>query len=350
MSSISVRIDQTILDCVKAIDESGQGLAYIVDSQGHLLGCVTDGDIRRALLRNTDEISSQELTLESKAIPLIMNSDYISVDRDTGNSEILGLMRLHGIPAVPVVDGKGRLVGNYRWKDLVGRSKKENWAVIMAGGKGSRLGSITENIPKPMLTIGGTPILERIVRHLVSYGIGRIFLAVNHLSEVIEQHFGDGSNLGCEIDYLREEKPLGTGGALSLLPEIPEHDVVVMNGDLVTQIDINDFLHFHTTSKHDLTMAVRNHFTELPYGVVDVKDGLVEGLSEKPQISRLINCGMYVLSPEVLQMVPKQKSIPITWLVENCLGKDKVVAAYLTEGEWIDIGDPSQLRRAREED
>ncbi len=343
MQPMCVGLEGTLFDCLKAINDGGQGVTFILDSDDRtVVGCVTDGDIRRALIDSSD--------LESTEIPQIMNSNFISVGSRADKNEVLDLMRLHGVQVVPVIDENGGMVGSFQWSEMVGWESKENWAVIMAGGKGSRLGSITATTPKPMLTVGGTPVLERLVTHLASYGIGKIFLAVNHLSEVIETHFGDGDGFGCDIQYLREDKPLGTGGALSLLPEIPEHDVVVMNGDLVTQIDIADFIEFHVAKKCDLTMAVRNHFTEVSYGVVDVRGNLVEGLSEKPQIKQVINCGMYVLSPQVLQLVPKEESTPITWLVEQCLEKDRVVGAYPTEGKWIDIGNPSQLREARKED
>ena len=342
MQPMCVGLEGTLFDCLKTINEGGQGVAFILDSDRKVVGCVTDGDIRRALIDSAD--------LESTVIPKIMKSNFISVGPQADKNEVLNLMRLHSIQVIPVIDENGEMARSFQWNEMIGAERKENWAVIMAGGKGSRLGSITATTPKPMLTVGGTPILERLVTHLASYGIGKIFLAVNHLSEVIETHFGDGDGFGCDIHYLREDKPLGTGGALSLLPEIPEHDVVVMNGDLVTQIDIADFLEFHVAKKCDLTMAVRDHFTEVSYGVVDVQGDLVEGLSEKPQIKQVINCGMYVLSPEVLQLVPKGEDTPITWLVEQCLERDRVVGAYPTEGKWIDIGNPSQLREARNQD
>ena len=342
LGSFCVGVGQTLFDCMKAIDSGAIGIAFVIDENQKLVGCTTDGDIRRAIIKN--------VTLKSRAIPETMNSKFISVSLQAGRNEVLDLMRLHNIQVIPAVDQDFRLVRIHRWVELVGREGKENWAVIMVGGKGTRLGSITSQIPKPMLTIGGKPILERLVIHLASYGIGRIFLAVNHLSEVIEEHFGDGSRFGCNIEYLRETKPLNTGGALSLLPETPEHDLIVMNGDLVTQVNVAEFIHFQQANDCDLTLAIRTHSTEVPYGVVDLKDGLVQSVSEKPRVNQLINCGMYVLSPKVLELLPYNENTPITWLVEECLKKNWKVGGYLSEGEWIDIGEPSQLRKARKED
>ena len=337
-----VGLDQTLFDCMKAIDSGGQGIAFVLDENQSLVGCMTDGDIRREIIQNQ--------SLESRTISKTMNSNFVSVGVQATRNEILDLMRLNGVHVIPVVDQDGRLAGIHQWTELAGRDKKENWAVIMAGGKGSRLGSITARTPKPMLTIGGKPILERLVIHLASYGISRIFISVNHLSEVIEEYFEDGAKFGCDIEYLRETKPLNTGGALSLLPETPKHDLIVMNGDLVTQIDVTQFIQFQKTKNCDLTMAIRTHSTEVPYGVVDIKEGLIQGVSEKPRISQLINCGMYVVSPKALELMPDNENTPITWLVEKCLQKQWKVGGYLAEGEWIDIGDPGQLRKARKDD
>ena len=226
--------------------------------------------------------------------------------------------------------------------------RRPNWAVIMAGGKGMRLRPITESIPKPMVEVAGRPILERIVLHLVGHGIRRIFLAVNYKRQIIEDHFGDGAGHGCRIDYLREEHPLGTGGALSLLPPGAAAPIVVLNGDVLTQLDIGAMLELHERARRPMTVAVSTHTHAVPYGVLRLEGGQVVAVEEKPEVSWPINAGIYVVEPSVLGRVPSGVEYSMPQLVEECLGRGEAPAAYPIGGYWFDIGCPRELSRARE--
>jgi NDP-sugar pyrophosphorylase family protein len=230
---------------------------------------------------------------------------------------------------------------------LLGTADKPNAAVIMAGGEGRRLRPLTDRVPKPMVQVAGRPILERIVLHLVGYGIKRIHISVNYLADVITEYFGDGSRFGCSITYLRESSPLGTGGPLSLLSEQPQHPLIVMNGDLVTQVDVSRLLQFHAREQAIATLAARHHQIEIPFGVVNQHENRLLALVEKPSPHYLINAGIYVFDPGVLPLVPARTFFPITALFEELLARKQRVAVYSIEEDWIDVGRRDELDRAR---
>jgi NDP-sugar pyrophosphorylase family protein len=217
----------------------------------------------------------------------------------------------------------------------------------MAGGKGTRLGKLTAGTPKPMLKVAGKPILERLVLHLVSYGIREIFLSVNYLSHVIEDYFGDGSKWGCRIHYLHEDEPLGSGGALSLLPEMPEHPLILLNGDLLFEANISQMLHFHEAGDYHATMGVHYYSHEVPFGCVETVDHRITQLEEKPLLAKTINGGVYVFSPAALKAVPAATFFPVTRIFEEALESDQPCGAYPLDGDWIDVGMPEQLNDAR---
>ena len=255
-------------------------------------------------------------------------------------------MRIRNISQIPVLDARGIMVGLHLLHELIGAVPRPNRVVIMAGGQGVRLRPLTEHIPKPMLTVAGRPILERIVLHLVGYGIREISLSINYLGEVIERHFKDGSDFGCHISYIREKKPMGTGGSLSLLA--PSDDaVLVMNGDLVTQADIGRILDFHAAGDFVATSCLRPYQVEVPFGVAEVRGDRLLAFREKPTEQMLINAGIYVLSPKALRMIPKDREYPITQLFETCLSKKLAVGAHVLEGDWMDVGRHEELRKAR---
>jgi NDP-sugar pyrophosphorylase family protein len=197
-----------------------------------------------------------------------------------------------------------------------------------------------------MIEVAGRPMLERLVLHLVGHGITTIYLAVNYMADVIEKHFGSGERFGCRIEYLRELKPLGTGGALSLLPERPTHPILVLNGDLVTRVDMTAMLEAHTQSKCAATVAVGPYQAQIPFGTVTERDGFLVALEEKPTISFLVNRGIYVLDPGALEFVPKNENFPITALFEKLLDAKKKVTVFNFDDAWIDVGAPEDLLRA----
>ncbi len=331
----------TLRDAMRAIDAAATEIALVVDQAGKLLGTITDGDLRRAILR---------------AVPLdspvegVMRREFTAVTPQAGRAEVLDLMRARTLRQIPILDDEGRLVGLHLLREIIGAVPRPNWAVVMAGGRGERLRPLTDSLPKPMLPVAGRPILERIVLHLVGFGITRIFLSVNYMAEVIERHFGDGQAHGCRIEYLREKEPLGTGGSLSLLPEVPEHPLLVLNGDLLTQFDAAGMLRFFESGGFDVVVGVHEYVHTVPYGVVELQGERVTLLREKPTHVWLANAGIYALSPAVVARVPRGSQFHMPALIEECLERGELVGAFRIEGDWIDIGHHRALRRARGED
>jgi dTDP-glucose pyrophosphorylase len=327
----------SILDAMRKINESAIATVVVCEN-GKVKGVLTDGDIRRAILGGAPLTAS---------INEYFTKKFISVGPDAMRADVLELMQARVIEQIPVVDAQGELKGIHTLHKLLGNDAKPNWAVIMAGGKGTRLGKLTADVPKPMLKVAGRPILERLILHLVSYGIQNIFIAVNHLSHIIEDYFQDGAKWGCSIKYLREEEPLGSGGALSLLPGNPKDAVLLMNGDLLLEVDLSRMLMFHETNNFYATMGVHHYTHEVPFGCIEINQCRITGLEEKPLLTRTINGGVYVLSPEAIQSVPKKTFFPATRLFEEALKQKLNCGAYHLDGDWMDVGMPEQLRQAR---
>jgi dTDP-glucose pyrophosphorylase len=332
----SVEESATIKDAMLVLDRGFQ-IAFIVDNQGKLLGTCTDGDVRRALLAGFD--------FNSPIIPH-MECKFVSVGPESERAQVLDLMKARHIQQVPVLSAEGVLVGLHLLRELIGSVERPNWAVLMAGGKGSRLHPLTNGLPKPMIPVAGRPILERLVLHLVGYGIRRIFLSINYLGGMVESHFGDGSQYGCSIEYLREDRPLGTGGSLGLLPEIPDRPLIVMNGDLVTGINIDELLAHHGHEKYVATLGIREYCHTVPFGAVDIQNGRLRRISEKPTYSWMVNTGCYVLDPCLISRVPKNTECTIPTLIENALTRGEQIGVYTVTQDWIDIGRIPDLARA----
>jgi dTDP-glucose pyrophosphorylase len=341
LTKLLVRPEATLLEAMRVIDRAGIELAFVAERGRRVVGTLSDGDVRRAILAGYP-------LRASNGVATAMNKKFTSVEARVGRAEVLDRMRALGISAVPVLDGEGLMEGIHLLHELIGATTKPNAAVIMAGGRGTRLGSLTKNIPKPMLPVAGRPILERLVLQLVGHGVRRIYLAVNYLGHVIERHFGDGSEFGCSISYLREKQPLGSGGALSLLGKREiDYPLVVMNGDLITELDVSRLLHFHEKGSYAVTMCLRGHQVQIPFGVADVRGDELVAVREKPQHEYLINAGVYVVSPNVIGLVPKRREFPMTDLFDLCFARKLRVGAHVIDGDWLDVGQPEQLRRAQ---
>ncbi len=340
LTAITVSPTTTVRHALEVIDGGACGIALVVNEQGGLVGTLTDGDVRRALLRGA--------TLDSIVEPL-MHRHFASVDERAGRAEVLDLMRARSLQQVPILDREGRLVGLHLMREIIGAVERPNWAVIMAGGRGERLRPLTDSIPKPMVRVAGRPILERLVLHLAGFGVRRIFISVNYLADVIESFFGDGSSHGCCIEYLREPQPLGTGGALALLPRRPAGPLLVLNGDLVTQCDFGRMLSFHADGGFKATVGIHEYIHTVPYGVIEADGSRVVGLREKPTVTWLANAGVYVLDVEVLERVPAGVHFPLPALVEECLDRREPVGAFRIEDDWVDVGRHDELGRARGE-
>lgn len=329
----------SLRDVFATIERGGIRIAVATDDHGRVVGLMTDGDARRALLAN--------VSLDAPLEPLL-NRKFTSVQARVSRAEVLDLMQACNFDVIPIVDESGTLRGIHRLYEIISDEKRPNWAVIMAGGRGARLAPLTDQVPKPMVRVAGRPILERLVLHLVGFGIERIFLSTNYLGHLIEDHFGDGSRFGCRIEYLREERPLGTAGGLSLLPERPERAMLVVNGDLVTQANLGSMIDFHERGRQIATVAVRPYFHTVPFGCLELDGTRVTHIEEKPRVAKIINAGMYVVSPRALDLLPKAiEECTMPGLIEACLARSDEVRAFEIEEDWIDVGQREQLNRAR---
>lgn len=331
-------LDASIEQALRIIDANAGKIALVVDENRRLLGTVSDGDARRAFLRG--------LTLSSP-VAEIMNRSPLTVSPETDRQEILRLMQERVLRHVPVVDHDGCVVGLRALEALVAPEPRENWVVILAGGEGRRLRPLTDTCPKPMLPLGEKPLLERTILNLKAAGFSHFYLAVNYMADTIIAHFGDGSAFGVEIRYLQEDLPLGTAGPLGLLPETPKAPIIVMNGDILTQVHFESMLDFHDEHNSIATMGVREHEVMVPYGVINVDEISITDIEEKPIQRYLISAGIYVLSPETARMVRPHVRLDMPDLFREVRRQSPRVVAYLIREYWIDIGHMDDLSRAR---
>lgn len=324
---VVVRPETPLAETIRCIDQSAMQIALVVDSNQKLVGVVTDGDVRRALL------GGHGIEYPTAAV---MNPQPRTLAVGTSHEEALKYMRRHAIHHVPLTDAGGALRGVYFIDELIGVVKQPNVVVLMAGGLGTRLRPLTDECPKPLLPVGGKPILERILERFVEQGFHRFYISVNYRAEMIMEHFGVGERWGVRIDYLNESERMGTAGALSLMPVRPEHPFFVMNGDLLTEADFLSLLREHEKREVLATMAVREYEMQIPYGVVNVSGSLIESVTEKPVQGFLVNAGIYVLDPSALERIPPgQVDMPALFDILRQYGK---TSAYTLREYWVDIG------------
>lgn len=330
----------TIQHAIEVINRGAAQIALVVDSEQRLLGTITDGDIRRAFLRGESFDSS---------IDRIMNTKFRSVPVDTGEREALAAMRRDMLHQIPMLDKEGRVQRLFLLEDLIRGDTLSNTVILMAGGEGRRLRPLTHEHPKPMLRIGGKPILEIILEQCVEAGLRDVYISVNYLKEQIKDHFGRGRQWGVNIEYLEEDVPLGTAGPLGLLPERPSQPVLVMNGDILTRVDFSRMLRFHAEHKATATVAVREHWTEIPYGVVVSDDTRVRNIEERPLLRHNVMAGIYVLNPNAMDLVPNGDSFDMPDLVEKIIQADETVAAFPIHEYWLDVGHPETMDQAEQD-
>jgi dTDP-glucose pyrophosphorylase/CBS domain-containing protein len=342
LDAILVSPTTTIGNAIAAIDRGALSIALVVTAERGLLGTITDGDVRRAILRG--------VALEQPAQD-IMNPHPTWVTATTSLRATQELMRRRAITRIPVVDDELRLVGLRRLEDLLDAPLDgvENLVVLMAGGLGQRLRPLTTAVPKPMLPVGGRPLLETLVQGFRDQGFRRVCLAVNYLSEVVEGHFGDGSAFGVDIRYVRETEPLGTIGALSLLDEPADRPVIVMNGDVLTKVNFNSLLEFHQANGYAMTLCVRHYEFQVPYGVVELQDARVASVEEKPVKGFFVNAGIYVLDPDVVGTIPRGAPTDATDVVQRLIAEGRPVGSFPVREYWIDVGSHADLERAGKE-
>lgn len=326
-------------DAIATLDKEGLRIALVVDSERRLLGTLTDGDVRRALLRQVP------LTAP---VSQAMNRKPVSATPEWTRERMLALMEEHQLLHVPVLDTLGRLVELETLHGLLHRRHKTNAVFLMAGGFGRRLQPLTDNCPKPMLRVGDKPILELIIENFISAGFHRFYISTHYMAETIRDHFGDGSRWGASIRYVHEEKPLGTAGALGLLPrdEI-QQPLFMMNGDLLTNLNFDSLLKFHNEHDSLATMCVREYEHRVPYGVVESDGRRVRSMVEKPVHRYFVNAGIYVVSPQLLSAVDRGTRVDMPTLLEQQMARGREIQVFPIHEYWLDIGRMEDFQRAQ---
>lgn len=329
----------SIKQAITKLNETGLQIVLVLDAGDTLLGTLTDGDIRRGLLKG--------LTLDD-AIEVAMRSNSLVVPPEMGRDMVLQLMKANRLRQLPVVDVDHKVVGLHLWDDIAIPSFP-NSIVIMAGGLGTRLRPHTESCPKPMLPVAGRPMLEHIIERAKAEGFAHFIIAVQYLGHIIEEYFGNGERFGVRIEYLRETTPLGTAGALSLMTPRPELPFLVTNGDVLSDIRYGELLDFHARHAAVATMAVRLHEWQHPFGVVQTQGVNIVGFEEKPVARTHINAGIYALSPEALDGMMANSRCDMPTLFEQLQTEGKCTVAYPMHEPWLDVGRPDDLNQANAE-
>lgn len=327
----------TIQQAIRNLDLVAVKIVLVINETGQLEGTISDGDIRRGLLKGLDLNSP---------ITTVIHRNAIVVPPQMGREMVLQLMVANKIQQIPVVNEMHHVVGLHRWDEINTPPVRSNLMVIMAGGMGTRLRPHTENCPKPLLLVAGKPMLEHIIERAKIEGFNRFVLAIHYLGHMIEEHFGDGKHLGVQIDYLREQSPLGTAGALGLLSSRPEAAFVVTNGDVITDIRYGELLDFHLRHEAAATMAVRVHEWQHPFGVVQTQGIEIIGFEEKPVARSHINAGVYVLDPDALNALSPDERCDMPTLFERLQVQARRTVAYPMHEPWLDVGRPDDLATA----
>jgi dTDP-glucose pyrophosphorylase/CBS domain-containing protein len=334
-------VDSSLLDALSVIDRGALSICCLVDADNRLRGVLTDGDVRRALIAGRP--------LSAPALDVATTKPH-TVQAGTPRAHVLDLMTAWRVSAIPEVDASGRVDRVHSLSDVVGPAALPNTAVVMAGGKGTRLGELTRHVPKPLMTVAGRPIIEWIVLGLVGDGIRRILVSVNHLADQIIDHLGDGARLGADVGYLREDPacPLGTAGSLVLIEDRPREPLLVMNGDLMVDFDAPALLRFHEHTESRITVGVRRYAHKVPFGVIEHDDEhRIRRMVEKPELTVPINTGVYCIEPDLIDLVPRGTMSHMPDLVQRCLESGQRVSAWELSSDWIDVGTPADLASAR---
>ena len=336
ISKYLVSPDINIREVIEVIDQSAAQIALVVDKNQRLLGTVTDGDIRRGLLNGE--------SLES-SVKQVMHRQFLSLPADCKEAYALRVMKEKTLHHIPGLNSEGVVVRLFTLEESNKPYQLDNWVVLMAGGKGKRMQQLTKNCPKPMLKVGGKPMLEIILEQCIEAGFRKFFFSVNFLKKQITDYFGNGERWGVEIQYLMESKPLGTAGSLGLLTESPKKPILLMNGDVLSKVDFVSLIQFHEINQSSATICVREHQTEIPFGVVKVRGGEIESLDEKPLLTHNVNAGIYILNPELIELLEQGQECDMPVLIERGLKKNLPMNAFPLHEIWVDVGQPHILEK-----
>lgn len=330
-------VNATIGQAIRNLNEVSIKIVLVTNDAGELEGTISDGDIRRGLLNGLDLNSP---------IDSVIHRNALVVPPDLARELVMRLMVANKVQQIPVVNEHNHVVGLHLWDEITTPPARSNLMIIMAGGKGTRLRPHTENYPKPLLPVAGKPMLEHIIERAKLEGFKHFLLAIHYLGHMIEDYFGNGERLGVRIDYLREQTPLGTAGALSLLNPLPNEAFVVTNGDVITDIHYGELLDFHIRHAATATMAVRVHEWQHPFGVVQTNGIEIVGFEEKPIARSHINAGVYALEPAALSVLNSGEHCDMPVLFERLQSVERRTVAYPMHEPWLDVGRPDDLLAA----
>jgi dTDP-glucose pyrophosphorylase len=324
----------TLHQAIQNLNQSSIKIVLVTNDAGELEGTISDGDIRRGLLKGLDLNSP---------IANVIHRNALVVPPDMGRELVMQLMVVNKFQQIPIINEQRHIVGLHLWDEITTVPVRSNMMVIMAGGMGTRLRPHTEDCPKPLLLVAGKPMLEHIIERAKLEGFSHFVLAIHYLGHMLEDHFGNGERLGVQIEYLREQSPLGTAGALGLLNPRPEAAFVVTNGDVITDIRYGELLDFHIRHDAAATMAVRLHEWQHPFGVVRTQGVEIVGFEEKPVARSHINAGVYALDPNALNVLSQDSHCDMPTLFERLQAQAQRTVAYPMHEPWLDVGRPDDL-------
>ena len=336
-ADLLVKLAISFREAIEVLNRTGRKILLVSDNERRLLGVLSDADLRRAMLQGAGLSDSIE--------PYVIY-DPIVINQRASDEEVSAVMRETGVYQVPLVDGQGRICGLRRIEEFLPNAPRGNRVIVMAGGLGTRLLPLTEKLPKPLVPIHGRPLLSILLDSLLGAGFRDIQVAVNYKSEMIKDEVRRSERYD-SVEFIEEEERMGTAGALSLIGERPEQPLLVVNGDILTQLDYGAFLDFHCQGRHQLTAAVRQEKFVIPYGVVELEGNRVTQLTEKPEQIYFANAGAYVIEPRLLDLIPIGRAFDMTSLIELCLADGLSVGGFPIHEYWQDIGRPDDLQQAK---
>jgi len=342
INDIKLTINSTIKEALEIIDKGAVKFAIVVDSEDKLLGTITDGDIRRAILdAKVLNDSIKNIYFKTPTVVTINNT----------KEEIINICTTKKIYQIPVVDENNIVVAIKILDELLKPQYHKNKVVLMVGGLGTRLRPLTDTTPKPMLPVGGKPILQTIVEKFVSYGFVNIIMCVGYKSSIIQNFFEDGSKYGAKIEYILEDKRMGTAGALSLLSDSqrPKGPFFVMNGDLLTDVNFESLLDYHTLNKSMATMCVREYDFQVPFGVVNLDGHFIKSIVEKPIHNFFVSAGIYMLNSSTIDLIPENEFYDMPTLFEEMIKEGEKTVSFPIREYWLDIGRMDEYEKANRE-
>lgn len=345
VSNLFVSSNNSIREVIEKINRNSlASIALIVNEEKKLIDTITDGDIRRGILAGLtlDQPVSELLPIKT----MLHRPLGLAASTDIASAALLQMMQENAVDHIPLVDDKEQVVDIVLLRELLSEQKTPLQAVIMAGGLGIRLRPLTDHIPKPMLLVGNRPLMELTIEKLYNSGIRHVDVSINYLGESIIKHFGDGSLFGVELSYIKEDRPLGTAGALGLM-DSPGATTLVINGDILTDVNFEAMLAYHQEQHSELTIGVRQYEIQVPYGVLECNGPSVRHIKEKPCLTFLVNAGVYLLEPSVYRYIPQNRHFDMTDLIQKLLDENRPVMNFPIIEYWLDIGQPADYEQAQ---